>query len=882
LKKPKKIKTKSPSKRRLPAKADVPEGLVFFSLDTQFRYISFSPAHAATMKKIWGVDIRAGDSMLDFIPNRNDRQKARRNFARALTGKSFSVQEEYGDPRLLRTYYENRYTPLRAKNGAIRGLTVLVLDITELKQTERRYAESDERLRMALAAAQMGTWVWDIPTNRVTWSEEVYRIFGFQNKRSITFKAYQALIHPADRLRVSDQIEAALFSRSDYTIEHRILWPDGSVRWVEALGQAFYGKNGNPVRMTGTVRDITEKKWAEQERNQWKTRYELLAAATGDIVYDYDLPSGVIVWSASVISVLGYQPDEIGHLEHWKNLLHPADRAASVRALEEAQQNLKKYEVNYRMRHKQGHYVPLEDHGFFIAGDTGEATRMLGSMRDITQAVRSEQERRQLEMLYQTLFNSTPDAVMIFDGEGPDPGRMISANAAAARMHGYELDEFLTLHIRDLYRREDAEKLNGKLMRLLNGQKSTFIVEHVKKDGTVFTLEATKGMFELEGKRFVLAIDRDITERIKAEKALLESEQRFRRLQEASFGGIAIHDNGTIIDANQGLAQMSGYSLEELVGKNAFEIIAPEYRELVKKNVQSNHDQPYDIEAIRKDGKRVFIEAHGKTIPYRNQTLRVAEFRDITERKKSEQQIREQNARLAAIAQSLTRKNEQLKEFAQIVSHNLRAPAGNILSLAQMLESLPPAEVSELARLLQQAGHALLNSLHELNEALKIKQNKNIERQELHFETELNHVAGMLIAHIQETNAQLEVDCSAAPTVLFPKIYLESIFLNLLSNALKYRHPERPPRIRITTHRQDRLTVLTVADNGLGIDLKKYGHQVFKLYKTFHAHPESRGIGLFMVRNQIEAMGGEIAVDSEAGQGCVFTITFDKNPELED
>lgn len=857
----------------------VPDELILFSLNTRYEYLSYSPNHAATMKKIWGVEIKVGDCMLDFILSKADRAKAKKNFDLALRGKTFSVLEEYGDPNLFRTFYEDRYSPIRDARGQVVGLTVLVLDVTELKQKEQRHAESERKLTMALRAAQMGIWVWEIPENTVGWSDEVYKIFGLTGEQPIDFEGYQRLTHPEDRLTVLDRIENSLHKQTDYVVEHRVIWPNDQVRWIEAIGNVIRNESGQPIRMMGTVRDITEKKEVEFDRAEWKTRYELLTAATGDVVYDYDVTTGKIVWSGNIGNVLGFAPEEIDSIAHWMSLIHPDDRDRSVTELTSAEENLRTYEVMYRFCNKSGRYLSIQDRGFFMADESGKAVRMLGSMRDVSASIQSEQEKRELQLSYETLFNSTTDAIFIMQAEGPETGKIVSANRAAASMHGYTMDEFLQLNVRDLDAPEEAKRLTERLARVLEGENLMFVIDHVKKDGTVFPVEVTTGLMEVNGKRFVMAIDRDITERKKAEQELLESEQRFRRLQEASFGGIGIHDQGRILDANSGLAAMCGYTLNELIGMDGLQLIAPEYRALAIKNITTGYERPYDMELVRKDGSRLFIEAHGKSIPFQGRQVRVTEFRDINQRKQAEQQIMQQNIRLTAIAQSLTRKNEQLEEFTQIVSHNLRSPAGNLVSLSQMMETASSDELPEMIRLLQQASQSLVTSLTELNEILKIKQNRNIERQHLEFAAELDHVRTMLVAQINETQAEIRSDFSNAPTIDFPKVYLESILLNLLSNALKYRHPDRPPVVEVSTQQEGGVIRLTVRDNGLGIDLARHGHQVFKLHKTFHVHPESRGVGLFLVKNQIETMGGEISVASTVGQGSVFEVHFNKHTD---
>jgi signal transduction histidine kinase len=287
-------------------------------------------------------------------------------------------------------------------------------------------------------------------------------------------------------------------------------------------------------------------------------------------------------------------------------------------------------------------------------------------------------------------------------------------------------------------------------------------------------------------------------------------------------------------------------------------------------------EQPYDVEGIRKDGTRYYLEIHGKNIPYEEGLIRVTEFRDITERKAAEAKILEQNAKLLSITDDLRLKNEQLQEFTQIVSHNLRSPVGNILSLLNFIENAETEEErTEYVNLLKEAGSTTLTTLHELNEVLQIKQNRNIERQKLDFEQVFVNVRRMLVARIVETNAVIIRDFSAAPGIEYPNIYLESILLNLLSNALKYHHPDRKPVIHLKTEKVAGKILLSVSDNGQGINMQRYGHQMFKLRKTFHKHPESRGIGLFMIKNQIEAMGGDISVSSVEKEGTTFLIKFE-------
>jgi signal transduction histidine kinase len=159
-----------------------------------------------------------------------------------------------------------------------------------------------------------------------------------------------------------------------------------------------------------------------------------------------------------------------------------------------------------------------------------------------------------------------------------------------------------------------------------------------------------------------------------------------------------------------------------------------------------------------------------------------------------------------------------------------------------------------------------------LSEIVKIQTEIGKERKRLDFEAAFKNVISALESNIESTKAVIEYDFSKCPDVNYIPAYLESILQNLLTNALKYRQPGRTPVIKCSTAKEGNHIYLYFEDNGLGIDMARYGDSVFGMYKTFHNHPEAKGIGLFITRNQIEALGGTISVDSKVNEGTKFTI----------
>lgn len=725
-----------------------------------------------------------------------------------------------------------------------------------------------KKIQTALNASRMGIWEWVLKTNEVKWSDQVHTLFGVTKKQfDGTLEGYIKRLHPDDIELVSTTIQDTLQHKKNYFVHHRIILPDGKIRWLESSGNVVT-RGGKVVGMTGTVQDITEFKIDALEKEDWKTRFQLVAASSGIVIYDYNIKTGKIGWSGNIKEVLGYTPAEMGDIDTWVEFIHRSDRPNAIAELEQAEIRQSKYDVVYRFLKKSGEYIHMQDQGFFIC-ENGKAVRMLGAMHDIS-------EKMQAAQSYRDLFDSVEDAIFIQDTNGV----FLDVNMGACRLSGYSKEEYIGKTPADfsVIELNDPDLPKRHMPFALAGTPQRFNWWARKKDGSLHLKEVNMIKGSYFGKSVLIATARDITEQQHYIDALRESEQRFRTLQEASHGGIGLHDKGVIIDCNQGLCNITGYTYQELIGSNGLDLIAPEFRPMVIEKIQTGYDQPYDVEGIRKDGSRYFLEIHGRNIPLNGRTIRVTEFRDITDRKKAEQKILEQNARLQAVADDLKRKNEQLEEFTQIVSHNLRSPVGNILTLLNFFEEAESSEEkNEYLKLLKQAGSNTLNTLNELNDVLKIKQNKNIEKQLLKIEDVYHQVRSMLSAQITEIDALVTYDFSKAPTIQYPYIYLESILLNLLSNALKYYSPKRRPEIHFTTYIKNYQLVLEVKDNGLGINLQRYSHQIFKLRKTFHRHPESRGIGLFMIKNQLEAMGGDITLTSVENEGTTFFATLTKD-----
>jgi signal transduction histidine kinase len=248
---------------------------------------------------------------------------------------------------------------------------------------------------------------------------------------------------------------------------------------------------------------------------------------------------------------------------------------------------------------------------------------------------------------------------------------------------------------------------------------------------------------------------------------------------------------------------------------------------------------------------------------------------NISETKELITQLEAKNAQLSVTALSLKNKIEQLEEFNRIVAHNLRGPVGNIVQMGQLMdEDRNTANV--LVPMLREASVSLDSTLKQLVNILELKLNDSIAFQECLFEEIIFKVKSMLNVQIEKEKIAF-VTSLQVETLNYPVIYLESILYNLISNAIKYRRKWIKSVIKIKTYLEEHKIVLEVSDNGIGIDLKRYGSQVFQLNKVFHSGYDSKGLGLFILKNQIETLGGKIMVTSEPNQGATFKVFFKLN-----
>jgi PAS domain S-box-containing protein len=267
--------------------------------------------------------------------------------------------------------------------------------VAQLRQQTERVRLSEEHLRLALEAAQMGTWNWDILTGNVIHSATTEAIHGLApGSFDGSFQGFLRSIHPNDRELVTQALRCTLEEGADYNIEFRVIWPDGSVHWVASKGQVYYDNAGQPIRMTGINMDTTERKQVEEALKASEQRWQLALRGNNDGIWDWNIKTNEAFFSTRWKEMLGYEDYEIGnHLDEWTKRVHPDDLGWVTQVIQDHFAKKTPFYISeYRVLCKDGTYKWILDRGQALWDEQGDPVRMAGSHTDITERKRVEKE----------------------------------------------------------------------------------------------------------------------------------------------------------------------------------------------------------------------------------------------------------------------------------------------------------------------------------------------------------------------------------------------------------------------------------------------------------------------------------------------------------
>jgi PAS domain S-box-containing protein len=479
-------------------------------------------------------------------------------------------------------------------------------------------------------------------------------------------------------------------------------------------------------------------------------------------------------------------------------------------------------------------------------------------------------------MKFKSIIDQAPIGFAIIDTQS---GNLIEANKKYCDMLGFTFEEIKKLGVTSLTHPDDLDISLHYLKNLDDGKISEYSIEKrcITKSGNIIWVNLTVSQLVENNEKPTthIAFVKDITEKKEAEALIEKSQARFKSLIDTIDGIVWEYDLETMSSSfiSKKVEDILGYSVEDYSESPSFweDHIHPEDREFAmalsaKENKNYiNHD--YEYRMITKSGKIIwvrdimnFVFENGKPAISRGIMI------DITIMKEAEKDLNNS-------LQLVTEQNKRLLNFSYIVSHNLRSHTSNIESIISLIESAESEEErNEMMHLLKSVSNSLDDTMNHLNEVVNINTNINLITKPLNLNNYITKAKDILSEQIVLNEVSFVTNIHVDAMINYNSAYLESILYNLISNAIRYRHPERKPIITINLHKENDKDIIEFSDNGIGIDLARNADKIFGMYKTFSTNSDARGIGLFITKNQIDAMGGAITIDSELNIGSTFKI----------
>jgi PAS domain S-box-containing protein len=606
-----------------------------------------------------------------------------------------------------------------------------------------------------------------------------------------------------------------------------------------------------------------------------------------------DLATNATNWSAGTYKLLGYEQGEVepSHENFLRNI-HPDDVSVMDETFKRAVRSVQPCESECRIINKDGSIRYLHRQFEFELDGEGKPSVIIGFNRDVTREklaqIQIEQHMEELKAAadrQSAILNALPPNIVLLNEAGKivavnDSWKKFTlANNLGVPRHGIG---FNYLAISEKATGMDAasvKKISKGIKEVIAGEKDEFSMEYR------YYSSAQKVWFQLivapltdKTRKGAVVLHIDITARKQAEELLLQSRANLETIFENTDTAYVLCNNEhRVISFNTKANELclAHFNKRLKVGSNAFTYFPrnkiPNLKDSILR-VMNNERISYETTYDLKDGTVKWYEVRwaGVADAEKINIGFIVAFKDITERKISELE----SARITA---DLVERNNDLEKFAYIISHNLRAPVANIIGASNALNNieLSEADKEKLSRGINISVMKLDEVVKDLNHILQAKGGIDEIKETVHFSEVVDNIKISIMNQIDKGHVEVKYDFSEVNELFVIKPYLHSIFFNLISNSVKYRRQHVRSVINIHSRLLKNKVELFFADNGIGIDLNKNGDQIFGLYKRFHANIEGKGMGLFMVKTQVETLGGKISVKSEENKGTEFKIEFE-------
>ncbi|GBE58333.1 blue-light-activated protein [bacterium BMS3Abin01] len=776
-----------------------------------------------------------------------------------------------------------RWSVVPGFEDSLSRVLISITDITRLKRSEEDLRTKTRQLETSQRVARLGSWEWDMAGDNITWSDELYRIFGIDPQTfKSTYEAVLDMIHPLDRDRLDRAVKQAIDERSHYKIDVRVVRGDGSEWMMEALGEVICDEAGKPIRISGTAQDITERQRVEEEISRSEQRFRDLFEGAPDAIYLADPETGLLVGANEAAAELVKRSvNELIGMH--QSQLHPAEmddcsQQVFQQHIRESIENGKVAPTECEVIRSDGVRVPVEITAQMIYHQGKPVFQ--GTFRDITERKQAEDAIRASEMRYRELFEQATDGIFVIDA---DTSEIIDVNTFALDRLGYSKEEMIGMKVTEINPPEVPLAVKKRVERQAAGETTTFDTLHKRKDGSWMPVEITSRMITHGDSRIFQAIVRDITERKQAEVELRESEENYRALFEESPFALAIHSNDIIVNTNQAAADLMGAgSPEELIGGKVIEFVHPDYREMASERMKAvlYKEARFPVveeKFIKLDGSVIDVEISAMTVNYKGEKAVQVAFQDVTERKQLEEQLRQ--------AQKMESVGTMAGGIAHDFNNYLTAIEGYIdLVLMDIPENDPVRE--ELLEARRSADRAA-NLTRQL---LLFSRREPMDLRPTDLSRVISDIQKMMDRLLGERyTLALELKESAW-TVKADAGHLEQVIMNLIVNARDAMPGGGEIRISTENVQVDddyarehsdatvgSYVCLIVSDEGSGMDKQTLSH-IFDPFFSTKSGKEGTGLGLSVVYGIVSQHGGWIDADSSPGRGAVFRVFIPAMP----
>ncbi|TVR16300.1 MAG: PAS domain S-box protein [Balneolaceae bacterium] len=891
--------TKEIRKERFLEKCNAAANIGYWELDVENHELHWSN----TTKKIHEVE-------QDYIPDLNtaiqfyEKGNFRKNITEAIdklcnNGTSYDLELQLKTAK-GRVIWVRTIGHAELFNGSCVRLYGSIQDIDEQKRSQIELQESNNRFEMLVENIPGATYQYIVTSNGKEkvfeleyMSSYIYKITGYTaDEYSDNDKVnVKKLIHRDDVDEVISVVYSAIERQESWQIDYRIHHKDGSIKWVYEKGNVFSdSKKQNKRRLIGVLFDRTSEVESKIKRAEEKNLLRTIIDNVPVNIYLKDKHRRKILANPAEVKYSGYEKEEdvIGKTDEElydgkiaKNYL-PEDlkvlnEGVSLRELENDMGNGRWALVSK---------IPLKN-------EDGKVNAIVGITVDITERKVNEIKLKKSEEQFRKTFEYSANGMAIISMAG----KYIQVNKAYEEILGYSNDELKNMNFRDISHPDDLKENDPLIEELVEGQRDYYIMDkrYIHKNGSYVWAHLAASLIkdEIGGKPYFISQITDITREKKAQQELNETLEKLKSILDASsrVAIISTDLNGLITSFNKGAENLLGYSAKEIVGKKTplkFHL----NEELHQRKIELFKNESVDVngfEILKQFASKkkyitkewIFVRKNGSRFPVQltitevkgakgqlNGYLGIAS--DITELKRRENELEH----LLEINKD---QNERLLNFAHIVSHNLKGHAGNYSMIMELLKAEEnPEEIKQFIDMLLTATENLNETVNNLNDIVETNVKTGEAKKQVNIKETLDMALGNLNAIANEAGAKVHFNVTEQEVVNAVPAYVDSIFHNFISNAIKYRSPVRKPVIHVSTDETEKYKVISFKDNGLGIDLNKAGNKLFEMFQTFHGNSDARGVGLFITKNQIESMGGHIEVESEVNKGTEFRVFFPK------